>query len=99
MSARKTVRWPSLGGAVAGRVHPPAIGVLLYTVALVAAEAVVVFGGVTAGIVCDALLLGVLWTHYVLASCAPERSPAAGGSQSKLHPFAAGGSQRKLHPF
>ena len=67
MKARKTVRWPFppkalsrqrsssfLEGAVAGRVQPTAIVVLLYTVALVAAEAVVVFGGVTAGIVCDA---------------------------------------------
>jgi membrane protease YdiL (CAAX protease family) len=50
--------------------------VLLYTVAIVGAEVVAVVGGVAAGTVCDAVLLGLLWTHYVLASRGGVRSLA-----------------------
>jgi uncharacterized protein len=74
VNARNGLRLPALDGAMALRSQATAIVVLLYTVAIIGAEVVAVVGGVAAGTVCDAVLLGILWTHYVLASRGAARS-------------------------
>jgi membrane protease YdiL (CAAX protease family) len=74
VNARNGLRLPALDGARARRSQAAALVVVLYTAAIVGAEGVAVVGGVAAGIVCDAVLLGLLWTHYVLASRGGARS-------------------------
>jgi membrane protease YdiL (CAAX protease family) len=74
VNARNGLRLPALDGDLARRSQAAALVVVLYTVAIVGAEGVAVVGGVAAGIVCDAVLLGLLWTHYVLASHGGVRS-------------------------
>ena len=74
VNARNGLRLPALDGAMALRSQATAIVVLLYTVAIGGAEVVALVGGVAAGTVCDAVLLGILWTHHVVASRGAARS-------------------------